>query len=73
MDLKIQRPSPTCKTSGSEFKAGDLMFSMLVREEGRLVRCDWSHEAWSGALMKHSHGGEVLCLSKKMRSLSCPR
>ena len=26
MDLKIQRPSPTCKTSGSEFKAGDLMF-----------------------------------------------
>ena len=49
MDLKIQRPSPTCKTSGSEFKAGDLMFSALVREEGRLVRHDWSHEAWAGA------------------------
>ncbi len=49
MDLKIQRPSPTCKTSGSEFKAGDLMFSALVRKEGRLVRYDWSHEAWAGA------------------------
>ncbi|MBL6910274.1 MAG: hypothetical protein ISR34_07630 [Pirellulales bacterium] len=49
MDLKIQRPSPTCKETGSEFKAGDVMFSALVREEGRLIRHDWSHDAWAGA------------------------
>ena len=49
MDLKIQRPSPTCKETGSEFKAGDVMFSALVREEGRLLRHDWSHDAWAGA------------------------
>ena len=49
MDLKIQRPSPTCKETGSEFKAGDVMFSALVREEGRLLRHDWSHDAWVGA------------------------
>ena len=49
MDLKIQRPSPTCKKSGSEFKAGDVMFSALVREEGKLLRYDWSHDEWAGA------------------------
>jgi hypothetical protein len=47
MDLKIQRPSPTCNQTGSEFKAGDVIFSALVREEGNLVRRDWSHEAWA--------------------------
>ena len=46
MDLKIQRPSPTCNQTGSEFKAGDVIFSALVREEGNLVRHDWSHDAW---------------------------
>lgn len=46
MDLKIQRLSPTCNQTGSEFKAGDVIFSALVREEGNLVRRDWSHEAW---------------------------
>jgi hypothetical protein len=49
MDLKIQRPSPTCKKSGSEFKAGDVMFSALVREGGKLLRYDWSHDEWAGA------------------------
>jgi len=49
MDLKIQRPSPTCNQTGSEFKAGDVIFSALVREEGNLVRHDWSHDAWESA------------------------
>jgi len=48
MDLKLQRPGSSCQRTEETFVAGDTIYSALVREDGSLVRLDWSAAAWSG-------------------------
>ena len=48
MDLKLQRPGSSCQRTEVTFGAGDTIYSALVREDGNLVRFDWSAAAWSG-------------------------
>jgi len=48
MDLKLHRPHAVCATTGRAFAAGEPMMSALVRSQGRIDRCDYTLDAWSG-------------------------
>jgi hypothetical protein len=47
-DYQIQPNTRRCVTSGRELRPGESYFSVLVDEAGRLVRHDYSKEAWHG-------------------------
>ena len=47
-DYEIQRCTRRCWASGRELRPGEVIYSVLVREQGTLVRRDYSQEAWSG-------------------------
>ena len=48
MELKLHRPHTSCAETGRAFIAGEPLVSALVRAEGRLDRCDYAADAWSG-------------------------
>jgi hypothetical protein len=47
-DYEIQGPTKVCVATGRELKPGDRFHAMLVEQSGKLVRLDYSAEAWSG-------------------------
>jgi hypothetical protein len=47
-EYDIQGPTRVCAATGRELKPGDRFHGVLLEEEGRLVRRDFSDEAWSG-------------------------
>ena len=48
MDYQIQPNSRRCAVTGRELQVGERFFSVLVEEERRFVRKDYSKEAWQG-------------------------
>lgn len=48
MDYQIAPNSRKCTVTGRDLNQGDRFFSALVEESGRLVRKDYSAEAWTG-------------------------
>ncbi len=49
MDYQIQPNSRRCAVTGRELQTGERFFSALLEEDRRLVRKDFSTEAWQGA------------------------
>ena len=48
-DYQIQPSSRRCSATGRELQPGERYYSVLVEEEGKFVRKDYSAEAWRGA------------------------
>jgi hypothetical protein len=48
MEYEIQRCTRHCTVTGRELKPGEDVFSVLMTEEGKLVRHDYAPEAWPG-------------------------
>lgn len=48
MDYEIQRCTRHCAATGRELKPGEDVYSILAADEGKLVRHDYSAEAWNG-------------------------
>lgn len=48
IDYQIQPSTRRCTVTGRDLKPGDKVYSVLLQEEGRLVRKDFSAEAWQG-------------------------
>jgi hypothetical protein len=48
IDYQIQPCSRQCCVSGRALQPGETCYSVLLVEEGKLVRKDYSHEAWQG-------------------------
>jgi hypothetical protein len=48
MELKLHRPHAACTQTGRPFVAGEPLVSALVRSEGRLDRCDYAADSWTG-------------------------
>src|SRR5262249_53291381 len=48
IDYQIQPNTRRCSLSQRELQPGDKVYSVLVVEEGRFVRNDYSAEAWQG-------------------------
>jgi hypothetical protein len=47
-EYDIQGPTRVCAASGQELKPGDRFFGVLLDEDGKLVRKDYSEAAWPG-------------------------
>ena len=50
MDYEVQRCTRHCAATGRELQPGEDVFSVLRSEGGRLIRYDYSAEAWKGPL-----------------------
>src|ERR1051326_5057705 len=48
LDYQIQTNSRRCAISGRELRAGERFYSVLLDEEGKFVRKDYSQESWEG-------------------------
>jgi hypothetical protein len=48
LDYQIQPNTRRCSASGRELRPGERYFSMLLDEDGKFVRRDYSAEAWQG-------------------------
>ncbi len=48
-EYDIQGPTRICSATGRELKPGDRFFAVLAEAGGKLVRTDYSAEAWTGA------------------------
>jgi hypothetical protein len=48
LDYQIQPNTRRCSATGRDLKPGERYFSVLLDEEGRFVRRDYSVEAWKG-------------------------
>jgi hypothetical protein len=48
IDYQIAPSTRTCSVTGRELKAGERYYSVLLDEGGKLVRRDYSREAWAG-------------------------
>jgi hypothetical protein len=48
MEYQIQPNTRRCALSGRELRPGEKFYSVLLEESGRLVRQDFSSEAWQG-------------------------
>jgi hypothetical protein len=48
IDYQIQPSSRRCFLTGRELQAGERCYSVLLDENGKLVRRDYSPEAWQG-------------------------
>jgi hypothetical protein len=48
-DYEIQGPTKICKATGRELKPGDRFHAVLLEQDGKLVRIDYSAEAWPGS------------------------
>ena len=49
VDYQIQPSTRRCSVSGREIRPGEYYYSVLLEEDGKLVRKDFSVEAWQGA------------------------
>jgi hypothetical protein len=47
-DFQIQAPSRRCCVTGRELQTGEKYYSVLIDQSGKLVRQDYSIEAWKG-------------------------
>src|SRR5262245_7428340 len=47
-DYQIQAPTRRCTVTGQELLPGSRYFSVLLEQDGKLVRQDYSAEAWQG-------------------------
>jgi len=48
IDYEVQRCTRHCATSGRELKVGEVYYSALVARGARVVRLDYSADAWQG-------------------------
>ncbi|MEO2034025.1 MAG: hypothetical protein ABGZ35_18275 [Planctomycetaceae bacterium] len=48
MDFNVRPVGKVCASSGKELAAGELCWSVLVEQDGRVVRLDYSNASWSG-------------------------
>jgi hypothetical protein len=48
LDYQIQPNTRRCSTTGRELQPGERYFSVLLDEDGKFVRRDYSAEAWQG-------------------------
>ncbi len=48
MEYSLKPLSKTCAASGEPLVPGDLCYSVLIEQDGRYERVDFSSEAWSG-------------------------
>ena len=48
MDYDLQRSTRKCAKTGREFVAGEIFYSVLLAEGSKVVRHDFSAEAWEG-------------------------
>ncbi len=48
MDYEVQRCTRRCRVTDRELKPGETHYSVLVAEQGELLRYDYSAEAWQG-------------------------
>ncbi len=48
LDYQIQPSTRRCSATGRDLKPGERYFSVLLDEDGRFVRRDYSAEAWQG-------------------------
>ena len=48
LDYQIQPNTRRCSATGRELKPGERYFSVLLDENGKFVRRDYSAEAWQG-------------------------
>lgn len=48
IDYQIQENTRRCAATGRELRPGERFFSVLLDENGRFVRQDYSGEAWQG-------------------------
>jgi hypothetical protein len=48
-DYQIHGGARRCAVSGRDLKPGERYFSLLLEEEGKFIRKDFSREAWPGA------------------------
>ncbi len=49
IDYQIQPSTRRCCASGRELRPGERYYSVLMEEDGKFVRKDYSVEAWQGA------------------------
>lgn len=48
IDYQIQTNSRRCAVSGRELRPGEKFYSVLLEEQGKFVRHDYSSESWQG-------------------------
>ena len=48
MDFNVRPVGKICAASGQELAAGESCWSVLVEQDGRIVRLDYSDASWSG-------------------------
>jgi hypothetical protein len=48
MDYRIQKPQNRCASSDRPLAAGEPFYSVLAREDGKVVRIDIAPDAWQG-------------------------
>ena len=48
LEFEIQRCTRHCASTSRAFEPGEMFYSVLVREEGVLVRRDYSIDSWEG-------------------------
>jgi hypothetical protein len=49
LDYQIQPNTRRCSATGRDLKPGERYYSVLLDEDGKFVRRDYSAEAWQGA------------------------
>jgi hypothetical protein len=49
IDYQIQPSTRRCSATGRELRPGERYYSVLLEENGKFVRKDYSAEAWQGA------------------------
>ncbi len=68
MEYQIQNNSRRCVVSGKELQPGEKFFTVLVEENGNLVRRDYSASSWQGP------PAGIFCFwSGKVQEASAPR
>ncbi len=48
VDYQFERCARQCTATGKTLEPGSTVYSVLVREQGRLVRRDYAADAWAG-------------------------
>lgn len=48
MDYHLKPLSKSCSVTGKEFAAGETVHSVIIEQNGQLLRLDFSNEAWTG-------------------------
>lgn len=48
MDFNVRPVAKTCTATGEELQPGRPCWSVLIEQDGRIIRQDFSEESWSG-------------------------